>query len=330
MLKLEGVAEAGAIAIVAELRLWARAVDLGLPLGGKMYSDKIKLVKETYYKQALYVLVVIASIVIIGFFVCMKYENGLQQFCAIFTTLNPITFCCFIAIIWAASYFFIYRKSLNDRERFLQYGTKYPAKIVDHVAVIDWIAPGRTRRIKLVIRYDGDKEFVTPPYDGNDEYIIAGNDCNVYVLDGKCYAADFYVERKLKNGVERPSRVNEVEYLYKNIDFTNFDRAKFIEGRVTILLDTSNKYIMPVPRPVIFSDGVAKQVVVDIAIESVKKVKVFSNFDDELSAYLMSEGKKYSSAEIEKFNEMLKVKLKELLRTYYYFVEIKSIDVGEF
>ena len=70
--------------------------------------------------------------------------------------------------------------------------------------------------------------------------------------------------------------------------------------------------------------------VVDIAIESVKKVKVFSNFDDELSAYLMSEGKKYSSAEIEKFNEMLKVKLKELLRTYYYFVEIKSIDVGEF
>ena len=330
MLKLEGVEEAGAIAIVAELRLWARAVDLGLPLGGIMYSDKIKLVKETFYKQAIYILIVVASIIVIGFFVCMKYENGLHQFCTLFATLNPITFCCLIAIGWAGSYYFRYRKSLRDRERFLQYGTRYPAQIVEHVAVIDWFAPGRTHRIKLIIRYDVDKEFITPAYDNDPCYIIAGNDCNVYVLDGKCYASDFYVERKRKTDIERLSRVNAEEYLYKNIDFTNFDRAKFIEGRVTILLDTSNKYIMPVPRPVLFNDGVGKQVVVDIAIESVKKVKVFTNFDDELSAYIMSEGKKYSSAEIEKFNEALKVKLKELLRTYYYFVKIISIDVGEF
>lgn len=330
MLKLEGVAEAGTIAIVAELRLWARAVDLGLPLGGIMYSDKIKLVKETYYKPAIFFLLIVVANIVIAIIKCMKLEKGLQIFVQIFTTFNVGSILCVVCIIISIIYWHLYKKSLSDRERFLKYGTRYPAKITRSFAVKNWMGQGRARYIKLVIRYDGDKEFVTPPYDGNDEYIIAGNDCNVYVLDGKCYAADFYVERKLKNGVERPPRVNEEEYLYKNIDFTNFDRAKFIEGRVTILLDTSNKYIMPVPRPVLFNDGVGKQVVVDIAIESVKKVKVFSNFDDELSAYLMSEGKKYSSAEVEKFNEMLKVKLKELLRTYYYFVEIKSIDVGEF
>ena len=126
-----------------------------------------------------------------------------------------------------------------------------------------------------------------------------------------------------------PPRVREEDYLYCNIDPINFDRAKFIDGRVIIKIDKSFKYIMTMPRAVVFNDGVKKSVVVDIAIETTKKVGVFSNFEQELIAYARLTAQTMSSEQLAEFNQLIRKKLEELLHTYYYFVKVKSIDVGE-
>lgn len=296
-----------------------------------MYSDKIRLVKETLYRQAILFIGMLIGIIVIGFITCMKYEDGMQRFITLFTSVNVISLLSAVCLVLAIVYCFRYKYNMIKRDRFLKEGRKYPGEIKKTFEVKNWFGQGRSRNYKLVIEYDGNKEFVTLPYVPDMEYAISSNDCSVYVLNGKCYATEFNVEKKGKNisDVSRPSRVKEEDYLCSKINPDNFDRQKFIEGRVTIVLDKSDKYIMPIPIPVVFNDGVVKSVVIDIAIESPKKIALFQTFEEELKEYIKSVSKGLSSAQILEFNELVKGKLNELLRTYYYFVKIKSVYVEE-
>jgi len=293
-----------------------------------MYSDKIKLVKETYY-TAVIDLFFFVSYLVIAFFICMKQNDGWQKFVNLYTTFNYLSLSSCALLILALIHYFIYKHNMKIRDDFLKHGEKYQGEIVDTIYVKNWKGQGRSRNYKLVIQYDGNKKFVTPPYYFDNFYSIVGNDCNVYVLGGKCYASDFYVSKTVKGNEERPSRVNEEEYLYRNIYFGTFERSKFIEGRTTIIIDGSDRYIMPMPRTVCFKDGVSKLVVIDICIESDKKVKVFQNFENELLEYMRNEAKQLSSMQTDQFNDLIKKKLAELLHTYYYFVKIKEVNVGE-
>lgn len=161
-----------------------------------MYSDKIRLVKETIYRQALLFLIISAGYVVVAFFTCMKNDTGLQLFVLMFTSFNMISLIVAFLLLLAAIYYLRYKYNMKKRQDFLQNGVKYPGEIINTFTVKNWFGQGRARNYRMVIRYDGDKEFVTPPYDTEMEYRIVTNACNVYVLKGKCYAADFIVKKK--------------------------------------------------------------------------------------------------------------------------------------
>lgn len=294
-----------------------------------MYTDKMRLVRETFYRQSILFMSIFAGSVLISFITCMKKEIGLQVFILLFTSFNSISLLAVVCVILAVIYYLRYLYSMKVRAEFLFKGEKYPGEIIDTFAVKNWFGQGCARNYKMVIQYAGNKEFVTPAYDMDSEYIVTSNSCNVYVLNGKEYATDFNLTKKGKDGIIRPSGVNEEDFLYSKIDLAKFNRKDFMEGRVTIGLYMSDKYIMPIPKLVIFNDNVVKIVVIDIAIESSQKYKVFSTFENELQEYIKNISNEMSSEQILEFNALVRKKLEELLHTYYYFVKIKSIDIGE-
>lgn len=296
-----------------------------------MYSDKIRLVKEKFYKQSLLFLIIGLSTIVIALIKCCSYTNGVEVFISIFTSINAIGLTIYIFLLLALIYYMRYRYNINRRKKFLEHGKLYKAIIEDTYNVVNWFGQGRQGNYKMVIRYDGNKTFVTPAYESDTEYIIVSNDCNVYVLNGKCYASDFNVQKKSKYSgeiIEEP-RVNEEEFLVNSIKEDCFNRKEFLEGRVKVYMGKSERYIMPVPIPATFRDGITKSIVIDVEIQSDNKVEVFLEFRKELSEYIINTAKSISYEQIHDFKAGVEKKLYELLRTYYYFVKIKSVSIGE-
>ena len=272
----------------------------------------------------------LACVFIVSIIYSVKYEIGISGFVRLYTSLNLTTIWAGVCLLLSITYYVCYKYFIHKRNKFISQGSVYTGEIIDTLAVINWFGQGRARYIKLVIRYDG-KEFVTPAIYPDMAHIISGNSCNVYVLNSECYASDFIIKccDRHNSDYKKVCYIDANKFLFRNINLENFDYKEFLKGRIEVEIEGSDKYILPAPYKVVLKDGVRKIIVIDIEVEQQDKtLTVFSTFEGELNEYIQTNTKKISLEQLTQFSEHLRVKLNELLHTYYYFVIIKSIDIG--
>lgn len=295
-----------------------------------MYTNKVKYVREQYTLQTIFFALMFVCVFIVSIIYSVKYEIGINGFVRLYTSLNLTTIWAGVCLLLSITYYVCYKYFIHKRKKFLSRGNVYTGEIIGTFAVTNWFGQGRARYIKLVIRYDG-KEFVTPAMYPDMAHVIVGNSCKVYVLNNECYASDFVVEcyDKNKSDYKKVYHVDANKYLFRNINIENFDYKAFLKRRIAIEIEGSDKYILPAPYKVVLKDGVSKIIVIDIEVEQQDKtLTVFSTFEGELNEYIQTNTKKINSVQLTQFSEQLRVKLHELLHTYYYFVKIKSVDIG--
>lgn len=291
-----------------------------------MQENHIWLSRERLHITAVVCLALAFIGLIVSFFDALKLENGIQVFISVYTSFNTTSLVVYWWFGFAIIFFALYKYNMLRRKNFLEKGVEYPGIILDTI----YIKRRRTRKFRLKIQYDGDKVFLTPRYDVNN-YTIISDKCSVYVLNGKCYASDFKAEDHSKaviDGSFALSDFDEEKYLLTEIEKEGFNRAEFLKERVTAARKKSDKYILPMPIPAVFSDGKSTYILVDIYIQSNLKRETFALFHKELAVYILEEAKKYSSSETEIFYRAVKTKLYELLRTYYHWAKILDIKIG--
>lgn len=259
---------------------------------------------------------------IIALFRYLPEEDGSQKLADMFSSFNLIE-----TFLLVALFFYIrYLIAMYWRRTCLTKGIRYEGEIIDEI----YSHFRNTRYVQYRIRYDGYKEYLTPKYDEDFNYVLTTDQCSVYVYNGKCYADDFdfVAVEELGNVV---SSVRNIEkYLVDAIGQPGFNRGEFISERKGVQIDKSKQYILCSPMAVKLSDGAVISFIIDIHIQADKPTTVFSEFDQELRQYILEEFVSYSSSDSDIM--IMKNKLQEEVytkcRRYYYFVEILDVKVG--
>lgn len=235
----------------------------------------------------------------------------------------PVWFFFCITVIM----FLGYKLMLLEEKRFLEKGIRYDAEIIDVIHYISAYGRSRSSRYKIVVKYGDNKTFTSLPYISNPNVMLKDFKCSVYELNGKCYLYDFNIRESNEFGHTVFESDKYEVCLIGDID-KKVTRKEFMSKRVSLWLGESSNYILPVPLPKLFADGVSMAIAVDIKINSTKKVKVFTNFTKELNKFIIDNGNDIESTECHVFLESVEQKVYELMHTYYYFVELVYVKVA--
>lgn len=286
------------------------------------------ILKREIKKDTIIILTIVVLVLcIITASVLVKNNNTVYDFFKMLFGFDIVCIHIWVFIALLVCQVICYSISLHKDNVIIKNGRQYSATIVDVVEKQTTNNGGFPDTFYLVIQYDGEKKVTSKPYLTNPKIELKDKKCVVYVYKNECVVTEFNLKTEKKVREFESLYVKIEECLIKNIYVTDFDRSKFYRKRLKAPLIRTKKYAFPLPQHIKFRDKITKLVILDIRMKSYKRIIVCEAFNMEMYGYYGQLGVLYTWDDKEEVKRLIAEKVKEVMKKYYRYVKVLSVDV---
>lgn len=286
------------------------------------------ILKREIKKDTIIILTIVVLVLcIITASVLVKNNNTVYDFFKMLFGFDIVCIHIWVFIALLVYQVICYSISLHKDNVIIKNGRQYSATIVDVVEKQTTNNGGFPDTFYLVIQYDGEKKVTSKPYLTNPKIELKDKKCVVHIYKNECVVTEFNLKTEKKVREFESLYVKIEECLIKNIYADDFDSDVFFRKRLRAPLYGKNKYIFPIPLFVVFKDGMMKLVIIDIRVCSWKKIITSEAFNMEMYGYYGQLGVLYTWDDKEEVKRLIAEKVKEVMKKYYRYVKVLSVDV---